>query len=479
MKLSDLTPQQWFWRLNAKRIAGERERCKHWAYYDGKQPMHFVARIIEEQQNRFPALRINWSALVSDALEERLDIDGFRIGDADSADDDLEGTWNANRLRAASSEAHVAALVTSEAYLMVGPGDGRYPLITVEYPDQMVVERDSRTGQVIAALKVWQEQDFIDFSGARVADRAVLYLPGRMIEFDRGAPVGSQPTLEWTRGLEYHQSSPLVPVVPLTNRPRRGVGTTELRDIMDLHDGINQTATNMLAGLEHHALPRKWAIGAAEKDFQDKNGKPLPTWAIATGAIWALSGEDDDDNKNMRVGQFSAADMSNFHNSIRQLASMASALYGLPPQYMGYFADNPASADAIKASEARLVKRAERRQTPFGDAWETTMRIALAVMGRDPSQGDRMETVWRDPATPTRAQAADEAVKLHAEGIIDTVLAQERVGVTAAQRRAMERRRGEGVVSAAQAVERVRQLQVGAGAGVNNTGVNGAVLTPA
>src|SRR5687767_4978790 len=99
-----------------------------WAYYDGEQALHYVARIIREQQDRFPALRINWPALVVDSLEERLDIEGFRLGDSDSADDDLVGTWNSNNLKAGSSEAHVASFVTRQSYLMVGPGEGAYPL---------------------------------------------------------------------------------------------------------------------------------------------------------------------------------------------------------------------------------------------------------------------------------------------------------------------------------------------------------------
>lgn len=463
MKLSDLTDKEWFTRLNMRRVGDLVRQCDLWEYYDGEQPLHYVARIIKEQQDRFPALRINWPALVIDSLEERLNIDGFRLGDSDSSDDDLVGTWAANNLKAASSEAHIAAFVTRQAYLMVGPGDGNYPMITVEYPDQMSVEIDPRSGKVIAALKVWQ--DDLNFPGLLGEDRAVLMLPGRMIEFERGAPVGSTSTLEWTNRLEHHQTSPLVGVVPVTNRPRKAVGYTELRDIKSLADGVNQTATNMLAGLEHHALPRKWAIGARKEDFIDKDGKQLPAWSIATGALWAINGEDDADNSNIRVGQFSGADMTGFHNSIRQLASLASAQYGLPPQYMGYFADNPASADAIRSSEARLIMRAERRQVPLGNAWESAMRIALAIMERDPAQADRLETVWRNPATPTRAQQADAAVKLHAEGIIDTEQAQEDCNYTTGQIAAMARRRGLVRQNAGRVVNNLRQLDV--------TGVSG------
>lgn len=466
MALWDLTDQEWFDRLNAKRVRDVFRQTEMWAFYDGEQALHYVARIIEEQQNRFPALRINLPAVVVDSLEERLDIEGFRLGGSDSADDDLTGMWEANNLKSGSSEAHIAAMVTRECYLMVGPGDGAYPMVSVEYPDQVTVEIDPRSRRVVAALKVWNSDP--SKPGFLGDDRAVLYLPGRMIEFDRGDPVSGRSTLEWTRRLESHQASPMVPVVPLVNRPRRGVGRTELRDIMSPANALNQTATNMMAGLEHHALPRKWVIGASEKDFIDPNtGKPIPAWMIATGAVWALRGEDAEEDKAIKVGQFSAADMSNFHESIKQLTSLAAALYGLPPHYMGFFADNPASAEGIKSAESRLIKRAERAQGYLENAWETANRIGLAIMGRDPGGADRMDTIWRDPATPTRAQQADAAVKLHSEDIIDTEMAQEFVGLTVGQRAAMARRRSNRVVEAGAVVNRVRQLEVGSGAGVN------------
>jgi hypothetical protein len=81
--------------------------------------------------------------------------------------------------------------------------------------------------------------------------------------------------------------------------------------------------------------------------------------------------------------------------------------------------DNPASAEAIYASESRLIKTVETKSRVFGSAWEQAMRVAWQVMNPGemvPPEYYRLETVWRNPATPTYASKADAAVKLYGNG---------------------------------------------------------------
>jgi hypothetical protein len=89
----------------------------------------------------------------------------------------------------------------------------------------------------------------------------------------------------------------------------------------------------------------------------------------------------------------------------------------LPPQYLSYSSQNPASAEAIKSSESRLVLKVERKNAIFGGAWEQAMRIAvLAMRGTVDPEMLRLESVWRDPSTPTYASKADAVTKLYANG---------------------------------------------------------------
>lgn len=434
MKLSDLSPMDWFTRLNLRRLRYRAQHAANWRYYFGEQPLNYIARILREQQDRFPALIINWPGLVIDALDERLTIEGFALGDSDSVDDDIAGMWQSNGLDAVSSEAHICSLVTREAYLMVGPGAGAYPRLTVEYPEQVAVETDPRSRRVMAALQTWRSDENLP-----TEDMGELMLPGHSYVFELG-DMRSQ-SLGWAQVDQNDQTSPMVPVVPMLNRPHRGYGRTELHDIKSPADAANQIATNMMAGIEHHALPRRWAVGAREADFVDpKTGKPLPAWAIATGPVWAVTSEDAQDNQYTRLGQFSASDMTNFHNSIKLLASIAGTLYGLPAHYMAYTTDNPVSAEAILYSEARLVKRAERRQVTFGEPWEQGVRIGLDIMGRDPSTAIKLETVWRDASTPTAASKVQAAVQALQVGLFDEEYARQFIGMSIAARAAIAQR---------------------------------------
>jgi hypothetical protein len=98
-------------------------------------------------------------------------------------------------------------------------------------------------------------------------------------------------------------------------------------------------------------------------------------------------------------------------------------------RYFGQNTANPPSADAIKADESRLVKTCERRQQAWEGSWEQVMRLVRRIADGDWNPDLRlMETIWRDPSTPTRAQAADAAVKLHQAGILPTEAVWEDLG---------------------------------------------------
>lgn len=451
MKLSDLSPKEWYARLNARAEEQRRSAVPWWQYMDLEQDLVYVARIIAEQDGRFPPLLLPWSELVIESVVERLRLESFISGEEPV--DDLVKSWQNNDLSVASDEAHTAASVSGMHFLMVGPdGPGGSPMVTTEYCDQVAVELDPRTGQPIVGLKRWQEEN-----GSAKEEHAVLLIPEVPTVTDRGPGVcqvfqlnakgdlvADTPLGNWSRVIAADPSLPSVPFVPMLTNPRRGVGRSDLVQLKPVLDGANQVATNMMAAVEHHAVGRKWVVGATEKDFVDEDGNQIPLWKVAMGDVWGIphakQAHGSQPVPEVKVGQFSASDLRNFHESQKVLAQVAASKYGLPPLYMGFASDNPASAEAILFSLERLVLRAEKRQLWYGGAWERAGRIQWAILGKDPADIAGMESKWRNAATPTMASKMDAAVKAVGAGIIDAEQAWNDIGYSEQTKKAMRER---------------------------------------
>lgn len=427
-KLSDLSDQDWFQRLNTRRVNEARAAADWWQYYEGNQPLYFVAKILQEQENRFPALTINWCEKFVDWIDARSYVEGFRVGEDDVPDARLWEIWQRNDLDEEQSENNVASLVTGVSYAMVAPGDDGRALITIEAPELVTVEIDPRTRKVIAGLKVWKSDEQL-----ATEDMAELWLPGRLVTFAEGEPDGEQ-----------KQTSTDVGIFPFWNRRRRLRGRSELSALRPLVDAANQVATNMMAGAEHHAVPRKWALGVSENNFKDKDGNAIPAWKIATGAVWVNPIDEDNPEAKPEVGQFAATDLRNFHDTVSLIGRIGAGLCDMAPSEFGFgVADNPASADGINAAKESGVRRVERILTARGGAYEKAMRHAAAIEGMDPAPLQRMETVWRDPSTPTQQAKVQAASVAYTSGLADLRQAREDAGYSDTQIKAMEAREQE------------------------------------
>lgn len=418
MKLSDLTPEQWYARLRARIQQQRLTAIKWWQYMDLEQPLVYVARILAEQDSRFPPLLLPWADIAISSVGERLKFEAFLLADETPADE-LNTWWQANDADELADEAQNAAMVSGQHFLMVGPGDGDQPLLTFEYEDQVAVEIDPRTRQPIVSLKIWEEDP--DFGGEQMA--ALILPDGRTFEFVNGEVENTGRLGDWSRVLRDDPTMPSVPVLPMMNRPRRGRGSSDLVHLKPTLDAANQFATNMMATGEHHAAPRKWAVGVSQKDFVDENGKEIPLWKVALGDVWAVPHAQPSSRAEqvpeVKLGQFAASDLTNFHNTLKVLATTMGSTYGLPPHYIGYSSDNPPSAESIYFSMERLVLRAERRQGWDGYAYKKAARIAWTILGNDPADLVGMEAKWRDASTPTMASAMDAVQKGLASGAID------------------------------------------------------------
>jgi len=227
-----------------------------------------------------------------------------------------------------------------------------------------------------------------------------------------------------------------VPCAPLINNPRSGDpwGRSEItRGVISLVDSAVRTLVGAEVAREFFSAPQRYILGADESAFLDADGNPTNGWSVVQGRVLGIS-YNDDDGVMPQVGQFQANSPAPYFDQIRAYANLLAGETAIPVAYLGYPADgNPASADAIRALESRLVKKAERRQKQFGRTWQEVARLALLIRdGEVPPEFSQVRPIWRDPATPTVAAAADAAVKLITAGVLtpDSEVTYNRLGFT-------------------------------------------------
>ena len=439
------------------KLKSEQSDVAKWdRYYRGTQPLEFLPpEVAINVGERLHNLLINFPRLALNSLEERLDVEGFRLAGASTPDADIWRIWQRNDFDRASSRTHLRSLRHGRSFVSVwtDPSDDSTPRMRVETAKSMTVDVEPGSEVIRSALKSWQDG---------LTEYATLYLPDRTIKYWRGgeAPKPSRSSkAPWVvRGVVENPLG-VIPIVPFFNAYDDDMpsGESELADIVHLADAINKLATDMMVTSEYHAMPRRWATGIEipkGPEGRRTEAEAKEYWEKATaGKVWMAG-------SNVNFGQFAAADLKNFVDAITLLAATAAAIAGLPPHYVGITHDNPASADAIRSAEASLVKRAERKQRDFGEAWEDVMTLALWVReGVVPDGIESMETVWGSAETPTMAQTADAAVKLHSAGIITDRQAQEDVGYSPEQRALMAQERADAVAAQATSEMRARVEQ--------------------
>jgi hypothetical protein len=376
-------------------------------YYESSfRPQTIGLAVPPEMQNL--VAQIGWPRVYLDSLEERLDIEGFRLAGSDSGEGDerLWSWWQYNNLDEDSGMGHIEAFIHGRAFITIaapGPEDEKdKPIIRVESAACMWADIDYRTHKVRSAVRVFRDPE------NKQPDRVTLYTPTANVGLVRS----TNPTFNgWVEEWRVDHNLGVTTVVPLFNRVRLSekYGQSEIRpELRSVTDAAARIMMNMQGAAELMALPQRLLFGVTREELLGSGSDALSSYQAYMARILAIPNESGDASAQ----QFSAAELRNFTEVLDQLAKQAATYTGLPPQYLAFQSDNPASADAIRASETRLVKKAERKQRMFGGAWEEVMRIALRVMKVEVKDVHRLETVWRDPSTPTFAAMADGVVKL-------------------------------------------------------------------
>ncbi len=410
----------------------EHHRAKNKAqeeWYTGEHITEKLGIALPPKMSHLNAV-LGWTSIIIDTLEERLDFYGYQ----DPTDLGLDTIFSDNSLDVESSMVSHDSLLYGSAFVVVGTGNEGEPtpLITVESPNTITGIYNKRTRRLDVAFS-WDADD----------NTGSLYLPDETIQL-----YSLNGTYE-VLGRDRHGLG-RVPVVKFDNRIRSNSGEQHgqseiTQAVKYFTDAAARTALRSEVASEFYSAPREVILGGNRDLLTDDDGNPVSGWSSYMGRVRQVPWDENEDSKtNPQMLQLAQASPQPFIDQINLYATQLAAEAGLPVSYMGVVTNMPTSADAIKAGEIRLVKRAERRQKILGRSWLEVARLALLIRdGAVPEDFSRVSTSWMDASTPTRAATTDAVVKLVSAGILapDSDVVADELNLTASQRLTLEEER--------------------------------------
>lgn len=403
---------EWWLRKLEKQLKDQQKRiAKPEKYYEGEHEMRFASQKFGQAFGKmFLAASDNWMPLVVDSVQERLRVEGFRVGSKTAGDKRVWRIWQANNLDSDSDVVHTEALIGGQAYTQVwyNADDEKTPNIYIEHPSQVTVAlspEDRRTR--LAALKLWADDD-----GFRLAN---LYLPEGIYKFRSTSRYASSAST-WARRESRTESWPLrnplgiVPVIPIASRRRMlKEPVSEIENLIPTQDKINKLTFDMMIAAEYAAFRQRWATGLSiPTDPETK--QPIEPFKAAVDRLWTSA------SKDTTFGEFDVTDLSNYVSPIEMEVQHLVSQSRTPPHYV-FVRGNMPSGESLRAAETGLVAKAGGRQRSFGEGWEETMRVALAVAGTVVKGADSMSTQWADAESRTESEHTDSVLKKLAMGV--------------------------------------------------------------
>lgn len=413
-------------------VAGINETRRR--YFEAKQSVRHLGIAIPPQLQSFETVT-GWPYKAVKALASRVKLGGFAAPGVDLDEFEVDAIWAENRLGIEAHHAHMSALTYGVAFVAVMAGGAGEPasVIRALSPTATTALWDANRRRASAALSVVTAE-------AGYPTEWILYLDDKVVT---GAFIQGR----WVLDVQAH-SLGRCPVVVLAydSSPEYPFGRSRItQGVMRITDEAIRTSLRMEVSAEFYSSPQRYLLGADESAFQNADGSMADAWKAITGHVLAIG--RDEDGEVPTVGQFQAASMQPHTEMLRTIGAKFSGETNIPLNALGIIHDNPASDAAMHTAYLDLNADAESAHEPFGAAWVDAMRMAVEIRGGSAEGLELLTTKWRDPATPTKAAAADAVMKLVSAGVLpaDSAVTLEQLGFdqTTIDRIVADRRRSQ------------------------------------
>lgn len=395
-------------RLNEKWVRNLLRR----RYYEGHNELKDLGIAIPPQLKTVEVV-VGWPAKAVDSMIDRTILQGFVSTSGSAAMDALlSDLWESNRLAVEIPAAHTSALTHCCAFVFLSRGvvaEGEPEVvISAKSAEDASAIWDFRRRRVMAAVSV-DDRDPVTGEPTLLH----LYLPamdGRPGRVMRVAPNG------WGKleAVEVATFSGAMPVEALPYRPTltRPFGRSRItRAMMYDTDAAMRTMLRTEVGAEFFNAPQRYALGADEDAFVDKNGQPVPAWTVMLGRLLTLTKDEDGDLP--QVGQFAQQSMVPNIDQLRSIAQMFASEASLDVGSLGIVQDNPSSAEAIRARHEELgVKIEQWRSSVLTPTWRRVLGHAAMMVDGSAALAGEISSIsaqwgsWSAPSEVSQAQAS-------------------------------------------------------------------------
>lgn len=359
-------------------------------YYNGTVDEIFASSSVKRELAKSgDHYRVNYAATPVNAVANRLEVTGVSTL-SDAAELVIGTTWQENNLELTLVELITKTLVYGSAYMTVWPdADGQVQLYYNSPLSTVVLYDPENPRKAVVAAKLWP----VEVDG-KPRSRVNLYYPDRIEKYlsaserlpftvkdsdfepfiddesDENGSVpnefGSIPVFHFTTGIDQY-------------------GKPEHINAYSCQDMINKLLISQLASVEHYGFPTRWMLQrdqtGTSSDWGDDDDEDQLTGA--PGEVWSLAGVE-------KVGQFTPADPKSYIDPYKEYVRAMASVTDTPFHVFEAVATN-VSGEALRASEAPLIKKIRTRQLSIGNTLRKVFIFILKINNID----EDVQLQWR------------------------------------------------------------------------------------
>jgi len=299
----------------------------------------------------------NWCAVVIDTALDRIVFKGWD-NPAMAMNMTLDEFYNQAKLALISRKVHQDALVTGNGFMMLDEVDGQLKAF-YNSPDQVVViyETENPLEKAFGAKIYYDDEEGYTYCN--------LYYPEVIQRYSyRGKP---QQVSDFVFEEEYSNPFGRVPIIHFK-------ADSDLINVIPIQDAINKTFSDMMVVAEFNAFRQRWMVTNA--DISSLKASPQSIMRIPKGA---------GDEEGTQIGEFEAADLSMYLDTIDKLTNSIAVISRTPKHYFMNTGAN-ISGEALNVMETPLIKKCLQIIENFGESWIELSEFLV--------QSDETVVVW-------------------------------------------------------------------------------------